>query len=242
MKKSSKSYGNLFTSPAIIPARLYSFSSETLRRLKVENATSYSDYVNQLTPAKDNLAKILGDLKKGLGERKSSIDQRNLLMQKIKNTMSEKEGLIRGLLGDFNPAAYARFYPNGISEYTQANIMEMDLLTKRITSETTNNADKLGTELTAQLLSFEPAWLAAVAEVSKANKTLADNRSARTAAVNTLSYILSDLVRSVGKSANDEAQYKVFFDFNLLYAPARDGKKAAPVVEMSTEQKPAANA
>lgn len=236
MKKSSKSYGNLFTSNRITPDRLYNFSSETRRRLNVENAASYSDYINQLNPATDNLGKILGELKKALSERKSSIKERDLLMQKIKTTMSENEGLIRGLVGGFNSAAYARFYPNGISEYTQANIGEMELLVKRITNETTGNADKLGAELTTLLTSFEPTWLAAVAEVSKANKALADKRSARTVAVNALQYILSDLIRSVGKSASDEAQYKAFFDFNRLYASRRDNKNGAG--EPPADQKP----
>ena len=96
MKKNSKSYGNLFSSAVIIPARLYNFSSETLRRLKVENASFYSDYVNQLTPATDTLGKILGDIKQALGERKRNNAKRDLLMETIRKTMSEKEGLIAG--------------------------------------------------------------------------------------------------------------------------------------------------
>jgi len=239
MKKSSKSYGNLFSSPVIIPARLYNFSKETLRRLKVENAASYSDYVNQLAPATDSLGKILGDLKQARGERKSNNAKRNLLMETIGKNMSEKEGLIAGLVGGFNTAAYARFYPNGVTEYTESNIGEMELLVKRITSEATSNADTLGTALTALLLSFEPAWVAAVEEVSKTKKTLEDKRSERTAAVEALAMILTDLVRTVAKAASNEAQYKALFDFNSLYPPRR-GNKKNDGEEPPAEQRPAA--
>jgi len=242
MKTTAKVYGNLFAGRKVTSARLCNFAQEVLTRLKSTEVTPlYNDFYNQLIPAVEQLGDTLADIDSTINHRKNKIAERNLFIKQFRVTMSEKQGVIADLLGGFKSEGFMAFYSNGLTEYGSATLGEMPLLVKRVNKEAGAYAGKLGNNLATLLQSFEPRWNDMFNTIGTLNKTLMDKRAARKVTKDALENILSGLIRAVGQSAGGEEEYKAFFNFNLLYPPVTDKKKATPVVEMPVEQKPAVN-
>jgi len=242
MKTNAKIYGNLFTGRQVTPARLRNFAQEVLTRLKtMENTPLYNSYFSQLTSATEQLGTVLTEIDSTINHRKNKTADRKLFIKQFKVTMREKQGVIADVLGGFTSEGFAAFYPNGLTEYGSATIAKMPLLVERVNKEAVAYADKLGNDLATLLQSFKPGWHEAFDSIGALNKTIMDKRAARKLAKTALENNLTDFIRVVGQSAGGEEEYKSFFNFNLLYPPVTDKKKATPVVEMPAEQKPAVN-
>lgn len=227
MKQSTRLMSKLLGRSKVTPTRLRNFANDTLTRLeKEENATTYADYIVQLTPVLQVFGDDLSSLDSSLNHGKTKTKARRAFIKGFKAAMKEKDGLVAHLVGGFESEGYTAFYPNGTTEYTAARISEMPALVKRVNNEAETYAGKLGTDITAMLQSFEQEWLRCNNNLTVAKSTINDQREKLKATRTALEQVLTKLFHAVALEFDgDEGKFKSFFDLGLLYY--NGGKKAA---------------
>jgi hypothetical protein len=77
----------------------------------------------------------------------------NNIVKAFKKAVSQREGLVRGRWGTEAPQ-YQEFFPEGLTEYSNGTLANMELLMKRMATATTTYTTELGAEVTTEFTDF----------------------------------------------------------------------------------------
>jgi hypothetical protein len=231
-----KLFENFLADRKITSPRLANFGTDCLTRLTTANTTGeYTPLIATLTPLVATFNQELGDLDTTKAQQKGRTQTLQQQMAAFKKTMSAKRGVIADALGA-DSEAYLEFYPQGMSEYSNATIAQMPVLVKRINTAATAHAAALSPALVATLQGFENTWFATRTEQVRVKHMVSDNRSERSAARTSLeTALLVTLFTIAAKFPGNAQECLTFFDFGLLEGKGRGKKKEGN----SGEAKPA---
>jgi hypothetical protein len=166
-----KLFKNHFDTKEISDDTLRKFAEIHLERLSANNGTAqftamitatttaYTAYFGAMTNEDTKFA-----IQQGL-----TITMKNIV-DKFKKYVSQKEGIIRGNFGK-ESAAYQEFFPLGVTEYSNANLANIEVLMKRIAAAAERYQADLGanllTDFEAMLASFQNARQAQLTKIGE---------------------------------------------------------------------------
>jgi len=177
--------------------------------LITDTATAYTDYYGAVTDE---------DVKTAIKE--GSTVAMNGALKLFKETVSQKEGIIRGTYGADSPT-YQEFFPHGITEYTKATLAAADTLMDRMVAAATAHQAELTaafvtlfTNLKTSFIAKRNAQLHLIGEVKgKKDATLKDRDVLEKQMMTNL---LTIALNNIGKPDVID----IYFDQSFLKPPA----------------------
>lgn len=221
----SNFFGNPFHSSRLIDDDLRQFSQDHLQRLA--KASAYPALLGELTTAYSDYFGAITDEDTATAVRISLTQTVNDAVADFKDAASRYEGSVRSQYGK-DAAVYLEFYPQGVTEYREATLGELETLMQRLSDAFTRHSADLGaakaTTFTSLLTRFQTARNAQLSQKGAVSANKSGTSDAR-------EVVEKQLMRSIHTIAldfiGDPAGALVFFDQSLVRTPA---KVAAPVV------------
>jgi hypothetical protein len=183
-------FKNYFDTKEISDDNLRKFAEIHLERLSANNAraqftamitattTAYQHYFGAMTNEDTKFA-----IQQGLTVTLNNI------VDDFKKAVSQKEGIIRGNFGK-ESAEYQEFFPLGLTEYSTANLANIELLMKRMAASATVHAATLGRDLgldfEAKLAAFQSARQAQLLKIGEVVESKTGTSAQRDAIENEL--------------------------------------------------------
>lgn len=216
-------FENRFNSQSISDDRLRLFTEDHLQRLEAANTdnrfatminatrTAYEDYFGAITAEDGHLAR-----------QQSMTRAKNKVVREFKQTIRQKEGIIRGTWGLDSPE-YRAFFPRGLSEYHRANMSNVENLMARVINLATEHAEQLGeefvnlfTQLRERFVAARTAQLKKFGEVSDSKHSTRQQREALTR------QLMTNLLNLAVIFIDEPRRSTDFFDQSLLRASRRN--------------------
>ena len=223
MMQPTKLFDNFFDAETITSTRLANFANDCLNRLTANNAgKTFDTLIGKLTPALTALHEELGEVDTTLNQRKGKTLTVDTFIEEFKNTMRNLYSGIAYKLGGEKTPGFLEFYPNGKSEYTNANKTELPTLLARITAATNSHKAVLDKDITDQLISLESNWNSSRNSQQQAKANVSDNLTDRTAARQSVENALLVVVHTIAANyPGNVQQCLAFFDFTMLEAKGK---------------------
>ena len=157
-------FKNHFDTKEISDDNLRKFAEVHLQRLSANNGTAqFTTMITATTTAYTNYFGAITNEDTKFAIQQGLTVTMNNIVENFKNFASKKEGLVFGNYGKESPE-YQEFYPNGVTEYRQANLANIETLMSRFVAAAERHQAELGAVL-----------------LSDAENFLADFKNARTA-------------------------------------------------------------
>ncbi len=139
-----KFFTNPFASLSIGYEKFRKFCDVHIQRIAAQNTNG--KYDTMLTETTDSYILFFGtmtdeDTKFAL--QQSLTKSTNNIFEEFKGTVSKKEGIVKGNFGK-DSAEYQEFFPNGLTEYSQATFGNVDTLINRIVTASEAHITELG--------------------------------------------------------------------------------------------------
>ncbi|MEI6184254.1 MAG: hypothetical protein WCP65_01920 [Bacteroidota bacterium] len=219
MKTNDRFFGNLFDNIHITPSRLTSFSNYTLARLKKTNPNNvFDDIIALLTPLDNQFSTEATTLDTSQNIQKGQTNLVDEFTTNFKHSISELEGVIAYAIGGKKQVGFIEFFPNGLTEYNNANRKEMSLLINRLDILADKYSKELGSNITAELKGFKTDWDTVYEEQGTAKADVSKNRSEKSFTRTALEIALMKAIHTVGLEFTDNIDVcSSIFNFNLLY-------------------------
>lgn len=178
-----KMFKNHFDTDKISDDNLRKFAEIHLERLSANNTTA--QFTAMITTTTTAYQQYYGAMSNE--DTKFSIQQGltitiNNIVDNFKKYVSKKEGIIRGNFGKESPQ-YQEFFPQGLTEYGNATLANIEVLIDRMAAGADRNQAILGTALFSELGNFQvdfknarKAQLLKIGEVADQKTTRSANR------------------------------------------------------------------
>ena len=219
MNNNDRYFTNLFNNVHITSGRLSYFGTYTLYMLIRFNPNNiFDNIIASLTLSLKNMndESIKVDSTKNI--QKGFTFNLNQVTFLFKHTISNLEGVIARALGKNNTVAYTEFFPNGLTEYDNADRRKTDILVNRIYKLADKYSKLLPDDVVIELQAFKSNWENAFEIQGTTKAALRVQRTERQDSRKTLELILMQAIFSVGlQYPGDEVKCGNYFDFNLLY-------------------------
>jgi hypothetical protein len=178
-----KLFKNHFDTDKISDDNLKKFAEVHLERLSANNGTA--QFTAMITATTTAYTAYFGAMTNE--DTKFAIQQgltvtMNNIFENFKNFVSQKEGIVFGNFGKASPE-YQEFYPNGVTEYRQANLANIETLMSRFAAAAERHNAELGANIQTDAESFlanyrtaRTAQLTKIGEVQAQKSTTSTNR------------------------------------------------------------------
>lgn len=144
--------------PEISDDELRAFGVDSLAKMIAQNsATLYDQSIALTDTALQAFHGKVGSEALAAAIRKSRTAATNVLMDEIKGKWSRREGKIRDTF-EAGSAAYLAFYPQGVSEYRNANMEEMTTLLTRYEALAKSHVAELGQTFADEWDAYKTKW------------------------------------------------------------------------------------
>ncbi len=216
----------LFLSPKISNDRLRAFTEDHIQRLTAHNPGGiFTAILTAITTAYNNFAGDVasGSLNQAVQEGKTIAmdDSKKLLMKNI----SENEGLIKYTYRA-NLPVYEEFYPQGLTEYINADLATFETTTTRYKTVLESHAGDFPAafvdaynELHGVFITNRNAQLTAKSNVSSERSDIATTRPALA------TQLTKNLLTIALQYAGNESKCEVYFDQAMLDAAFRESDR-----------------
>lgn len=178
-----KLFKNHFDTDKISDDNLRKFAEIHLERLSANNGTAqFTTMITATTTAYTNyFGAMTNEDTKFAIQQGLTVTMTNIV-ENFKNFASKKEGLVFGNYGKESPE-YQEFYPNGVSEYRQANLANIETLMSRFFAAAERHQAELGASLQSDAENFltdfknaRTAQLTKIGEVQAQKSTTSTTR------------------------------------------------------------------
>lgn len=137
-------FENIFRSDRVSDDNLKKFSQDHIQRLTANNGGGlFTTLLAEIVAAYTGYFGNITEKDLAFAIQQSLTLTTNNLIQTFKDTVSQKEGIIRGTYGKDSPT-YQEFFPFGLSEYHQATKANVETLMIRMVSSATAHEVDLG--------------------------------------------------------------------------------------------------
>jgi len=225
-----KLFKNHFDTDKISDDNMKKFAETHLERLSANNGTA--QFTTMITATTNAYTAYFGAMANE--DTKYAIQQgltvtMNNIVENFKNFASQKEGIVFGNFGK-GSAQYQEFYPNGVTEYRQANLANIETLMTRYVGAVDRHQITLGPSMQTASQIFltdfknaRKAQLEKIGEVSAQKTTTSTNRDV----------IENELMRNVHLIASmfigDVDRCMDFFDQSFIRSNGKDDEEETPV-------------
>ncbi len=148
-----------FDTPEISDANFYKFVEDHLSRLKAnnDNGTYNTMYADTLA-AFDSYAAAVSKEDVQYTQQQGSTIGVDTIIAEFKENVSRSEGLINYTYGIKSPE-YQEFFPMGVTEYSQANKANIEVLMMRMASKTQKYSLQLGTDIATRFANYRSNYI-----------------------------------------------------------------------------------
>ena len=215
-------FDNLFDSPRITTLRLYNCCLNTQNVMTAANkGGEFTEFIGILAPLTSQLGTELGDVASSIAEQKGGTFTNNEVLASFKLIMSSKEGVIRDALGSKHSAGYLMFYPQGISQYSNATKTTMPVLVQAVYNAAEKYKADLSPSLVQTLQSFVKSWTESRTDQQELKGDVKNNIADKSGLRESMQIALTQVVHGIAyKYPGAVATCLSFFDFAMLYPPA----------------------
>jgi hypothetical protein len=176
-------FKNHFDTKEISDDNLRKFAEVHLQRLSANNGTAqFTAMITATTTAYTNYFGAITNEDTKFAIQQGLTVTMNNIVENFKSFASKKEGLVFGNYGKESPE-YQEFYPNGVSEYRQATLANIETLMSRFFAAAERHQAELGAGLQSDAENFltdfknaRTAQLAKIGEVQAQKSTTSTNR------------------------------------------------------------------
>jgi hypothetical protein len=224
-----KLFKNHFDTDKISDDNLKKFAEVHLERLSANNGTA--QFTAMITATTAAYTAYFGAMTNE--DTKFAIQQgltvtMNNIVENFKNFASQKEGIIFGNFGKAS-AEYQEFYPNGVTEYRQANLANIETLMTRFNDAAERHNGTLGSSMQTQAETYltdfkaaRKAQLEKIGEVNSQKSTTSTNRDV----------IENELMKNVHLIASmfigEVDRCMDFFDQSFIRGNGKDDEEETP--------------
>ncbi|RPI60274.1 MAG: hypothetical protein EHM44_10690 [Ignavibacteriales bacterium] len=222
-------FKNHFDTKEISDDNLRKFAEIHLERLSANNGTAqFTAMITATTTAYTNYFGAMTNEDTKFAIQQGLTITMNNIVENFKNFVSQKEGIIFGNFGKTS-AEYQEFYPNGVSEYRQANLANIETLMSRFFAAAERHQGILGASMQSDaenlLTDFKnarKAQLEKIGEVQAQKSTTSTNRDG----------IENELMKNVHLIASmfigDVERCMDFFDQSFIRGNEKDDEEETP--------------
>lgn len=147
-------FKNHFDTEEVSDANFYKFAEDHVSRLKANNDSGeYEEMYNKTLLLLNNYASALSEEDSQYAQQQVSTVNVDTAIASFKSYTSRAEGLINYIYG-VKSAEYQDFFPMGVTEYSQANKANIDVLMNRMVVKTQKYVSRLGSEIVTQFETF----------------------------------------------------------------------------------------
>jgi len=213
---------NQFDTAKISDDSLKKFSEIAMQRFIANNPGSiYDTMIAAITAAHTDYYGAITDEDVKTAIKEGSTVAMNGSLKLFKETVSQKEGIIRGTYGADSPT-YQEFFPHGITEYTKSTLATAETLMDRMVTASTAHVVELTaafvtlfTNLKTSFLAKRDAQLLLIGEVKGKKSTTMLNR-------NVLEVVLMKGVLTVAiDNIGNPDVMEIYFDQSFLKPPSQ---------------------
>lgn len=123
-----KIFTNQFDSGKISDDKIQQFTKIHIQRLAAEDETGrYSALLAETKDAYDAYFGSMSTEDFRFAVQQTLTQRVNRIFEEFKKAVSQKEGIVRGMLGKDSPE-YQKFFPEGLTEYSNVNLSNVDRL------------------------------------------------------------------------------------------------------------------
>ena len=208
---------NQFDTIKISDDNLKKFSEIAMQRFIANNpGSTYDVIIAEITAAHTDYYGAITDEDVKTAVKEGSTIAMNGALKLFKETVSQKEGIVRGTYGADTPT-YQEFFPHGLTEYSNATLANAEMLMDRmVTASTAHVADltaafvTLFTNLKTSFVAKRTAQMNLIGEVQGKKAVTSGNR-------NVLEVVLmkSVLTVAINNIGNPDA-IDIYFDQSFL--------------------------
>ncbi len=147
--------------PRIAREKKRKFIEDHLQRLAANNtANQYDLLINAMEAAYDAYFGKLTDRDTLFAIQQSRTQSMNNVKKLFIDTVQQREGLIRNFFNDTSPQ-YQEFFPNGLTEYDNSTLQNVETLMTRMVTACTNHQLVLGLPVVAEFTAIKNNFLLA---------------------------------------------------------------------------------
>ncbi len=183
--------------------RLRDFSLDHHAKASALSNAAFSDYLTELSAAIIALSKELGDVEFTLAILEGTTMGVDVVIEKLKETMSGKYVNIAAALGEKSIAMH-EIYPGGRTEYTKITKLEMPTVVDRLEQMAIRHANALGDDLSTLLASYKVLWNAARTLQTNQKAAVSTDRTERDVARPVLEEVLTWGIHMVGVNLRNQ--------------------------------------
>lgn len=208
---------NQFDTIKISDDNLKKFSEIAMQRFIANNPGSiYDAIIAEITAAHTDYYGAITDEDVKTAVKEGSTIAMNGALKLFKETVSQKEGIVRGTYGADTPT-YQEFFPHGLTEYSNATLANAEMLMDRmVTASTAHVADltaafvTLFTNLKTSFVAKRTAQMNLIGEVQGKKAVTSGNR-------NVLEVVLMKSVLTVAiNNIGNPSAIDIYFDQSFL--------------------------
>jgi len=176
-------FKNHFDTKEISDDNMRKFAEVHLQRLAANNTGGeFTTLLTDTTNAYTNYFGSMTDEDTKYAVQQGLTIAMNSVVRNFKRAISQKEGLVRSIFGKESPQ-YREFFPFGITEYTGANLANIQVLMERFVNAATKYTAELGAPLATQFQGYLTDFIAAreaqllkIGEVAEGKTDTSDQR------------------------------------------------------------------
>jgi hypothetical protein len=228
----------VFDTPRISDDKLRKFVEVHLKRLAANNpggifssllaatTTAYDDYFGAITD-EDTKAAIQKGLTKTMNDT----------LEEFIRAVRRREGTIKGEF-DKDSAAYLEFFPQGLTEYNQSTLANVETLMARFVNASTKHVAELGQPFVDRFVGLKQAFVAARAAQLTAMGEVKGEKLGTAEARTALEDQLMDNVLTLAMKFKRDADTGMSYFDQSIIRPAGEGDDEEPATPTPTPATP----
>ena len=210
-------FRNLFNTREISDANLKKFSQTHISRLTSANTGgTYNDILADVQAAYTPFANAINAEDFAHSQQQGNTIAADNIFYEFKTLISQKEGFVRGIWG-VNSPQYQDFFPEGLSEYSQATKTNVEMLMSRIVAAATTHNAELNPDFLLLFQGIESNYLAArTAQLTKIGEveTLKTNSSNARQVLTT--QLMKNLLIIASNNVGNTSMLEDYFDQSFI--------------------------
>ena len=225
-------FKNHLNTPQISDDKLKKFTEDHLQRLVSNNSGSEFDtLIADTTTAYTTYYGAISDEGARYALQQALTKAMNNTVEAFKNAVSQKEGIIRGTFGKDAPA-YQEFFPFGVTEYTHANLADIERLMDQFLTAANAHSAEVGIPFITEFQNYKSAYVSAREAQLLKKAEVTDLKSASSVKRDVVEIqLMKNLLTIALKYVGNEEMCNDFFDQSIIRR-----KQNEDVEEEVTEQ------
>ena len=154
-------FKNHLDTPQISDDKLKKFTEDHLQKMISNNTGGQFDtLLTDTTNAYQTYYGAISDEGARYALQQALTMQMNNTVEAFKKAVSQKEGIIRGTFGKDNPT-YQQFFPFGVTEYTEANLADIERLMDQFLTAINDHIAELSIAFQTEFQGYKSAYMSA---------------------------------------------------------------------------------